>query len=103
MNKVRKGNYYRLKTKKWYESKGYLVEIIEHSGRYSKGDIWGSDLIAKNESELIFIQCKSNKVDISSGKKELLSTIWPPYIKLQVIYWKSYAKEPTVVEVNPSS
>jgi Holliday junction resolvase-like predicted endonuclease len=96
VNKIRKGNYYRLKTKKWLESKGYLVEILEHSGRYSKKDIWGSDLIAKNETEMVFIQVKSNKGDISSGKKQLLATAWPPNIELWVVYWEVYSKSPTI-------
>ena len=99
LNKVRKGNYYRLKTRKWLESKGYLVEILEHSGRYSKKDIWGSDLIAKNETELIFIQVKSNKAHLSMGKKELLATVWPPFVKLWVVCWEPYSKKPIVVEV----
>ena len=99
LNKVRKGNRYRLKTRKWLEAKGYLVEILEHSGMYGKKDIWGADLIAKNKDELIFIQVKSNKAHLSMGKKELLATVWPPFVKLWVVCWEPYSKKPIVVEV----
>ena len=79
MNKVKKGNYYRLKTKKWFEKEGYVVEVAEKNQRiwtkkgviFIKKDLWGADLIAKNKFEMIFIQCKTNKVDINKGIMEL--------------------------------
>ena len=109
VSRVQKGNYYRLKTKKWLEADGYLVENLEHSQRiflkdkdqviFIKKDIWGADLIAKNKKEIIFIQCKTNKGDISSGIKELNTTIWPACVKLWVVRWPLRAREPEIVEV----
>ena len=106
VNKVQKGNYYRLKVKKWLEADGYLVENLEHSQRiFTKGrvifirkDIWGADLIAKNEKELIFVQVKSNKTHISSGIKELCSTVCPRFVKRWVVVWTPRAREPEVIE-----
>ena len=56
MNKSQKGNYYKLKTKKWYEKQDYAVESIEKSYRiydrdndkiiFVKKDLWGGDLVA---------------------------------------------------------
>ena len=106
INRVRKGSYYRLKTKKWLEKDGYLVENLEKSQRiftksrviFIKNDLWGSDLIAKNGKEMIFVQNKTNKGDISKGIKELNKTIWPPFIKKWVVIWKPRAREPEVIE-----
>ena len=107
MSKIQKGNYYRLKTKKWLEKDGYLVENLEKNQRiFTKGqvifikrDLWGGDLVAKNDKEIIWIQCKTNKVDISKGIKELSQTIWPPFVKRWVVIWPYKAREPEVVEV----
>jgi Holliday junction resolvase-like predicted endonuclease len=111
MNKVRKGNYYRKKTIDWLTEHGYDVAIFERNQRiYQKDgsvinikqDVWGCDLVAKNEDELIFIQCKSRAQDVNSGIKQMKKYKWPPFVKLQVIYWEERAKEPTVVEVSSS-
>lgn len=109
MNRTRKGNYYRNKTKKWYEDQGYMVAVLEHSNRIFKdgkvifrtSDIWGCDLMAKNSEEIIFIQCKT-KDNLAAGIKELKKfEPWPllPGVVVQVVYWESRAKEPTIVEV----
>ena len=106
MRKISKGNYYRLKTKKWFEKDGYLVENLEKNQRlfvkgrviFLKKDLWGADLIAKNNKEMIFIQCKTNKVDISKGIKELNKTIWPSFVKKYVVIWKERAREPDIIE-----
>lgn len=108
MNKIKKGNYYRLKTKKWLEKDGYLVENLEKSQRiftkdkkviFIKKDIWGCDLIAKNKNELIFIQVKADKGDISKGIKEINKTPWPDFAKKWVVFWPYKAKEPEIIEV----
>lgn len=106
MNKIAKGNYYRLKTKKWFEKDGYLVENLEKNQRlYIKGkvifikkDLWGSDLIAKNDKEIIFIQCKTNRVHINKGIMELNKTVWPDTVKKYVVIWTPRAKEPEIIE-----
>jgi len=107
MSKISKGNYYRLKTKKWLEADGYLVETLEKLQRifvkgqvfFAKKDIWGGDLVAKNNKEIIWIQCKTNKVDINKGLKELNATIWPSFVKRWVVIWPLRAREPEVVEI----
>jgi hypothetical protein len=107
MNKVRKGNYYRKKTIDYLRLDGYDVEILEKNQRIYKGgkvyfikkDLWGADLIAKNEEELIFIQCKTNRAHISAGIKELHKTKWPEFVKLWVVLWEPYDKEPEIIEV----
>lgn len=107
MNTVKKGNYYRKKTIDWLTKEGYDVEIIEKNQRIYNGDqiinikrdIRGCDLMAINEDEIIFIQCKSRSQDINAGIKQMKQYVWPPCVKLQVIYWEERAKEPTVIDV----
>jgi len=107
-NKIQRGNYYRLKTKKWFEKEGYLVENLEKSQRiftkkgviFIKKDIWGSDLIAKNNKEIIFIQVKSNRTDINKGIKEIEGTVWPEFIKRVIVIWEPRAREPEIINAN---
>lgn len=108
MNKIRKGSYYRLKTKKWLEKDGFKVENLEISQRiftkdkkviFIKKDLWGADLLASNGVQLIVIQNKANKGDISKGIKELKSAPWPAFVKRWVVFWEYRAREPEIIEV----
>lgn len=108
MNKTRKGNYYRLKTKKWLEKEGFQVETLEKTMRifaddkrviFIKKDLWGADLIASNGSELIIVQNKTNRTDVSKGIRELKAAPWPGFVKKWVVIWPPKAKEPRIVEV----
>jgi hypothetical protein len=107
MNKINKGNYYKLKTKKWLQADGYEVGSLETNQRlfikgrmiFIKRDLWGADLIAKNDKEMIFIQCKTNKGDVNKGLKELNTTVWPAFIKRWVVIWPLRAREPEVVSL----
>ncbi len=95
---LRKGRYYQLRTKKWLEQEGYLVANLERSASvwggkgktkrfWVKKDIWGGDLAARDENELIWIQVKSARSSVSSGKKELSQGPWPPFVKRWVVWW----------------
>lgn len=114
MNRVRKGNYYRLRTKKFLEKEGYLVENLEKSQRlfikgknppyddkviFIKKDIFGGDLIAMKKDELIFVQCKSNSVDINKGVNEFKKFPFPDFVKKWVVYWQPRSKEPNITEI----
>ena len=108
MSSTAKGNYYRKKTINFLEKQGYEVEILEKNQRLMKNgrvlfirrDIWGSDLIAKNEDEIIFIQCKTNRGDIAKGIKELNRTHWPSFVKRWVVIWTPRAREPEVIDAD---
>jgi len=107
MTEKSKGNYYQLKTKKFYESEGYSVYNLEQSRTiftpkglvYVKKDVAGADLMAMNGEEIIFIQCKTNLSDIGSGKKELMEHPYPSCVKLIVARWEPRAKSPDIYEV----
>ena len=106
MSTVSKGNYYRLRTQEWLKSKGYDVAKIELQSRiytkdlqghqqvaFRKSDVWGGDLVAKSQDELIWIQVKSNPSDISAGKHQLRKAgPWPSFVQLWVVYWPPGAR-----------
>lgn len=101
MNRAAKGNYYVMRTKEWLESLGYVVAKLESTKRimirdktngalkpiFTKNDIWGSDLVARNSERIVFVQVKANAGDITKGMRQLSEGDWPPHVGRWVIYW----------------
>ena len=94
----------RTKTKKWLEVQGYIVEVSEvnkicyFGGRLVAvhKDLFGSDLLAMNGNEIVFIQCKSNKDNISSAIKEFSKYPFPASVQKWVICWELRARTPII-------
>lgn len=117
-SKTAKGNYHRKRTKDWLEAQGYLVEVLERTSRimipdkanpgqlrvlFSRRDIWGADLIARNAERLVFIQVKANAGDVSKGMKELSVGVWPASVERWVAHWperRRSSEGPEIVEVS---
>jgi hypothetical protein len=116
MSTVSKGNYYKDKTKKWYEKHGYTVQITEFmcgrqipGGRivYQKRDVFGSDGIAMNGKEIIFWNSKSTTEERvsglekhkSEGKIEFNKFPFPENIKRHVVVWQP-RKKPKIYELD---
>ena len=107
MNKIKKGSYYRLKTKKWYEAQGYEVSNAEvtkmafFSGKLVpiRKDIFGADLIAMNGKEILFIQSKTHHTDMSKGAKEFEKFPFPKSVKRLVIRWEPRSRFPIIRKV----
>ena len=109
----RKGRYYLLKSRDYMKDLGYETEIVEkvqrivtkddrgkHHVLFSKKDLWGADLVARNKEELIWVQVKCNSCDIATGIKQLCTDDnWPEFIKRWVICWEPRQKEPEIIEV----
>ena len=95
MSTIRKGNYYRNRTRQWLEQEGWTVAVAEtnygvYTGDrvvYVKRDLWGGDLIAKNEEEIVWVQVKANDGDVAAGAKQLLAAGPWPGVSLWVVYW----------------
>lgn len=112
-SKSSRGNYYKNRTKLWYEARGYTVQLTEFTcarmipgGRvvYKKIDIFGSDGIAMNGKEIIFWNSKSVQDgqiarEKSTGKKEFLQYPFPPLVKLHLVIWEP-RKKPKVYELD---
>jgi len=110
---VQRGNYYKRKTKKWFEDKGYTVELTEFvCGRmigkgkiiYQKKDVLASDGVAYTDTEFILWNSKHTVTGEiaqmkSSGKKNFMEIKVPPFIKKQVIIWQPRVREPAVFDI----
>lgn len=109
MSKIHaKGNYYRLKTKKWFQDLGYYCEylekrqrIITKTGRVINiaRDVAGADGIAMNLDQMIFWQCKLNKSNVAAAVKEFNKYPYPSSVDRWIIIWVPRAREPEVVPV----
>ena len=111
---VSRGNYYKKKTKEYYERLGYTVQITEFMcGRpiskskiiYVKKDVFGSDGISINGNEIIFWNSKHTVTgDIasvkSSGKKEFEKYPFPSSIKRELVIWQPKQKQPTIIQID---
>lgn len=105
---AQKGNYYKLKTKKWFELKGYECEYLEKLQRiFTKGkviwikrDLFGADILAmKKPDEMIFCQVKLGKSHVAEAYKEFAKHQFPDFVKLWIVVWEVRAKEPEIISV----
>lgn len=111
-SKVSRGNYYKTKTKDYYESLGYTVQITEFMcGRmvapgkliFQKRDVFGSDGIAMNGKEIIFWNSKSTTVGeitkaTTAGRNEFALYPFPDCVKKQLVIWEP-RKKPVIVDL----
>lgn len=107
---MKKGNYYKIRTKNWFIKKGYQCELLERLNRiylpktkqiiFQKKDVFGADGLAMNKEEIIFWNAKFGKKNIASGIKEFKKFEFPSFVKLWLIVWEYRKREPEIVEVN---
>jgi hypothetical protein len=108
----KRGNYYKVKTKKWFEKKGYTTQLTEFTttrpiggGKviYVKKDVFGADGISMNGEEIIFWNSKSITTgrlsqEKSSGKKDFSKFPFPDCVKRKLIIWEPRVKLPTIID-----
>ena len=107
MNKISKGNYYVKKTKEFLEKEGWVVEKSEINFKiwtpkgifFKKKDLFGADLICINGKDIVFVQVKTNKVDVNKGLAEFKKYPFPAFVKKWVVIWPVRAREPQVKEL----
>lgn len=108
---TKRGNYYKRKTKEFYEKLGYTTQLTEFlttrfigEGKtiYVKKDVFGADGISMNGEEIIFWNSKhvTGKNTISnekwSGEKEFNKFPFPKCVKRELVIWE-LRKKPTVI------
>jgi len=119
MSTVSTGKYYKNKTMRLFQDRGFDVVNLERSGstrwgcrkpkmvRYST-DVWGADFMAKHERSLCFVQVKKGRkrkdgspvADLSASIREFSKAApWPPRIKLVVVVWAFRVSVPLEVDV----
>ncbi len=111
MSNVKQGNYFKKKTKLYLKNLGYDVQYSEFTcgrkipGRmlYIKIDIFGSDMIAMNGKEILFVNAKStiqgNKGVTDMKKKgcdEFKNYPFPKCVKRQLYIWEP-RKKPIII------
>lgn len=100
---TKRGNYYKRKSREYYEKHGYQVQLTEFAcgmvikGKtiYRKIDIFASDGIAMNGEEIIFWNAKATTEDVKDGvskriseaKKEFEKYKFPPSVIREAIVW----------------
>jgi len=105
---VSRGNYYKRKSKEYYEKLGYVVQLTEFTcalvvkGRcfYRKIDIFGSDGISMNGKEIIFWNSKATTPEVKDGVSKMKSQAkiefekypFPKNIIKQAIIWQPRKK-----------
>ena len=110
---VSKGNYYKRKTKEYFEKLGYYTEITEFMcGRqiapnkiiYVKKDVFQSDGISTNGKDIIFWNSKHftndrSKIEqIRQGIKTYKKIPFPLSVKRQLVIWKPRSKIPQIID-----
>ena len=81
MSTTSRGNYYKRRTKEWYEKQGFVCQLSEFTcgimaGRktfYRKVDLFGSDLICMNGKEIVFTNSKATTEDREDGISKMKS------------------------------
>lgn len=103
---AQRGNYYKRKTKLYYESLGYYVAYMEYyrtifkpgKNIMTKNDILGADLIAVNDTETLLINSVLGKANVARERKKFEQ--YPSGgLKRLIVIWKERAKQPEVIEV----
>lgn len=110
-NTTSRGNYYKKKTKEYFERLGYTVQLTEFvstrplgGGKviWVKKDVFGADGIAMNGEEIIFWNSKhftgtnTKSNEKSSGKKDFAKYPFPKCVKLQLVIWE-LRKPPSII------
>lgn len=106
-----RGAYYKKRTKAWLIAKGYQVAALEvvrwvyRPGRPPmpvKRDQFGSDLLAMNAIEILFVQVKGGKAAIGGtfpdARRKFAEHVFPPGARRIVVGWPPRARRPRVVE-----
>ena len=108
---AQRGSYYRAKTKRWLESKGYQVADLEkmhwifRAGQpalATKRDQFASDLLAVSARSVIFVQVKgagAARGNFPEARRRFATFQFPPWTRQWVIAWPSGSRVPRIVEM----
>lgn len=98
VSNVKKGNYYKYKTKKYLVDRGYTVEYSEmylNKGKFMvKKDLFYSDLIATRKDRVLFVQSKVNKKNIADARKKFKTLELPANAYKVIAIWEPRVKKP---------
>lgn len=108
---VSRGAAAKGRTKKYLQAQGYQVadlEVVRYifgkGGRMPvKRDQFGSDLLAVNELEVVFVQVKSGVTakggTFPEARREFAKFVFPAGAVRRIIAWPPRARQPRVIDV----
>jgi hypothetical protein len=104
-----KGSYYKTRTKRYLERKGYHVAHLERvywipskepGGRMIpiKHDQFGADLLAMSRDAIILVQVKSGTArgNLAAARRAFDRFPIPPFVRTWIIIWQPRAREPEI-------
>ena len=109
---VQRGSYYKAKSKRWLESKGYQVADLERvhwifrasqPALATKRDQFASDLLAVSARSVIFVQVKGGaqnaRGNFLDARRKFAAFQFPPWTRQWVIAWPSGSRTPRIVDM----
>lgn len=111
MNAVAKGQYWKGRTKKFLEKAGYQVAFLErvlwiHTGRGRvpvKRDQFASDLLAVNETDVVFVQVKggvTRRDHLADARRAFDAFAFPAGTHQWIVMWAPRARQPEIEVVS---
>lgn len=100
-----KGNYYKIRTKKFYEAQGCQVAFLERMFLIPKGskmlavkrDQLGADLLVIDDAGAILVQVKSERTHLAAARKEFDKHPMPPSVRKWIVVWEPGGRKPDVL------
>jgi len=111
MSNASKGQYWKMRTKRWLETAGYQVAFLERVGHLQtprglvpiKRDQLASDLLAVNAEEIVFVQVKggdSRRSGLAAARTAFAQYAFPAGTQQWIVLWAPRARLPEVVVVS---
>lgn len=99
-----KGDGYKLKTKKYFISKGYATEYVERITWVGPGhnipirrDMFGADGLSIKPDSIVFWNSVLGRKNIADHVRIFQSFPYPPTVELYVVVWEKGKREPELV------
>jgi len=109
---AQRGSYYKARTKRWLEARGYQVAHLEtmrflfRQGQPPmpvKRDQFGADLLAVSARSVIFVQVKGGDTcrtgHFPEARRKFAQYTFPPWTRQWVIAWPARSRAPRIVEM----
>jgi len=115
-----RANYYRYRTKRWFQEKGYCCEYLETYRKiydkerkkafFIRRDLFAADGISMNRDRIIFWNSKFGLPDvqetkINEGIEAFMKFPYPlcEHIERWLVLWKKRAREPEIIVIEESA
>lgn len=115
MSNAKRGNLFKVKTKKWFDEQGFETVYLEQyksfyipgvGQKFSKKDLLGSDGLSMNGEIMVFWNSKATE-DIERRRNEIVKGAteefnlhkFPPSAERWIIIWQLRKRVPEVIKL----